>query len=54
MKEITNALEGAGTKSIESEGSQKVTMMSQTHVRTTQWCYMGQACSPFKLEDKSL
>lgn len=32
MKEITNALEGAGTKPIEAEGSQKVTMMSQTNM----------------------
>jgi len=55
MKEITNALEGAGTKPIEAEGSQKVTMMSQTNMYvlcTSQWCYLGWACKPFKLEDK--
>lgn len=32
MKEITNALEGAGTKPIEAKSSQKATMMSQTNM----------------------
>jgi hypothetical protein len=32
MKEITNALEGAGRKRVEAEGSQKVAMMTNMHV----------------------